>query len=558
MSAYSQANPLPARFSRWLLGCAVRHWPEETRAWGTALAAEVDETTGTWQTLLWSWGGIMLFARSVISNVVAWIKLPVGSSLPGGAGGPVDPAGLPRRSRLLAAVVLIAAAAVFLSPQGQEVITTVRASWQGAWEQSPSDRRAVEKLSARAEKENDAETLAFAALSTEDPQRAIALADRAVSLNPQLVWIYGARGATYKRSPFAQEERLERFRNSDPDNAVPVILAADLVAAQSGAIFPEHLSPAQVEAMLANNPKWMALMQRALTLPRYNAYDPQKFQLTSEVWGRNKYLSPALINRGLWSGTNQAGDLWTFSRIRVREAESAAAAGNLKEAERLLGEVDSFGQRIANDENSTVWERFTGLQLELSANNELTKLYTEAARTADAQRASARVQQSEERQRELAEHLGAGLVSESSFRRTGILVLSFGCLAIMAGVSALAGILLLELWPARNMNTAWRSILRRVAGYGPAASLVFSGASLLSFLPVARAFAAYRDSAAALSRQEGFRQALAGMNLFDSYIWWRADAILWFWCSAIVVLAGFAILIVARGIYRARLSPSTI
>lgn len=83
----AQTYPLPIRFSRWLLACAVRHWPEETRSWGRALAAEVDETTDALETLLWSWGGIMLFARSVVGSVVAWLKLPAGSR---NGGAPVE------------------------------------------------------------------------------------------------------------------------------------------------------------------------------------------------------------------------------------------------------------------------------------------------------------------------------------------------------------------------------------------------------------------------------------------------------------------------------------
>jgi hypothetical protein len=49
----------------------------------------------------------------------------------------------------------------------------------------------VEELAARAEKEKDASTLAFVALSTGDPKRAAALTEQAVALDPQLVWIYG-------------------------------------------------------------------------------------------------------------------------------------------------------------------------------------------------------------------------------------------------------------------------------------------------------------------------------------------------------------------------------
>src|SRR5438874_8914138 len=98
MSVYSQANSTAARLARWLLEWAVRHWPEETRPWGLALAAEIDETASAFETVSWSLGGIMLFARSVWSCAWAWMKLPAGGSLPG-ASGPQGPSLLPKRSR---------------------------------------------------------------------------------------------------------------------------------------------------------------------------------------------------------------------------------------------------------------------------------------------------------------------------------------------------------------------------------------------------------------------------------------------------------------------------
>ena len=85
MSLSTQANSVTARFARWVLAYTVRHWPEENRAWGLALAAEIDETAGAFETVRWSLGGIMLFTRSVLSSAWKWMKLPAGGSLPGGA-----------------------------------------------------------------------------------------------------------------------------------------------------------------------------------------------------------------------------------------------------------------------------------------------------------------------------------------------------------------------------------------------------------------------------------------------------------------------------------------
>jgi len=42
-----------ARLARWVLGCAVQHWPEENRAWGLAPAAEIGETASAFETVRW-------------------------------------------------------------------------------------------------------------------------------------------------------------------------------------------------------------------------------------------------------------------------------------------------------------------------------------------------------------------------------------------------------------------------------------------------------------------------------------------------------------------------
>ena len=67
-----------------------------------------------------------------------------------------------------------------------------------------------------------------------------------------------------------------------------------------------------------------------------------------------------------------------FSRIRVHQAEKAFAAGDPKEAERLLGEVASFGERIANNEGTPIWDKFTGVWMAREAVLEMEKLYTKA------------------------------------------------------------------------------------------------------------------------------------------------------------------------------------
>src|SRR5260370_33578666 len=72
---------LPFRFAHFSLQLALRLWPEESRGWGQALAAEFEEIEDPLEALHWALGGLMLFARASTSHFLAWLKLPAGSPL---------------------------------------------------------------------------------------------------------------------------------------------------------------------------------------------------------------------------------------------------------------------------------------------------------------------------------------------------------------------------------------------------------------------------------------------------------------------------------------------
>ena len=549
----TRAHPLPVRFSRWLLACAVRHWPEETRSWGLALAAEIDETGSTFETLLWSWGGIMLFTRSVFSTVLQWLNLPAGASVSGKAsGGPLNPASFPKRSRLFTAGVVIAAVVVLSLPMSWEAIATVRASWDSNFVQTGSDRRALEKLAARAEKENDPATLAFVALCVDDSDRYVTLADRTVALNPDFVWIYGARTYWPAGSPVGGE-RLARLQAADPGNAEPAILAADAIAQRDLGADGSRLRGKDLEARLAGDPQWMALMERAFAAPRYDSYMLRHWELTGSVWRREKYLSPPLVLRSLWThAIPNLLNMRTFSNIRIHEAEKAFAAGNMKEAERLLGEVDAFGQRMA-DAKSTRIEELIAFAISKDVNLKLGELYTRAGRTTDAQRAASRVQQIDDQVAAIPKRHSASLARERAFRWWGILVQGSCGLILIAGFIALMAILVLELLPiaSENRRTLWRRALCWAADYAPATLLVASAALLLSFLPYARAFSDFFSSNNAFANEDFIVDALLGFVAVPQFVSGPSGNIT-IWLLATGVLAMLAVFVVAHGIYRGR------
>jgi len=553
MSMTMQESSVTARMARWALWCAVRHWPEENRAWGLALAAEVDETASAFETVRWSLGGIMLFTRSVLSSAWAWMKLPAGSSLSGGTDGPGGPSLLPKRSRVFTAVVLAAAAMLLILPEGREAIRTVRSSWRG-YELSGSDARMLDELAARAEKEKDAGTLAFAALNSLDRTRGAAWTEQAVALDPQFIWVYGARNHGPKMDP-PKEEWLARLKAADPGNAVPDLLAADALAQPRFAAFYDQGGKIEgPREFLASDPKWMALMERASKAPRYDSYVHRHYQLARTVWNRERNLPPTIVLYGMWQhALPNLLNIRTYSEIEIAEAQKAREAGDSKRAESLLGGVDAFGMRMA-DANGADMEKLIGLAIARNANKEMANLYQTPDKTEDAQRVAKRLEQIAGQVQEirLAVNLSRNARAKA-FRKEAVFVQGFGILSVLAGFAALAGILLLELWPGmfRNANTIWRRAVCWAADYAPATLLVACGAFLVSFLPFQSAFEEYRTSSFLLGDEQVLTDAMWSLFEIPEHVV-GVDGAVEIWSFVTIALSALLLLVLVRGFYRTR------
>jgi hypothetical protein len=440
---------LTIRFAESFLQLMLRFWPEESRHWGQALAGELDEIEKPWQVLLWTLGGLMLFVRAFASYILNWLKRPAGSrlstpSLPPGIASPI----LPKRSRLFTAAVLIATAALFFLPQSQEAVSTVRATWQGhrLWH---SDRRTLEKLAARAAKENDARTLAFVALTIAQPDYGMRLADKAVSLDPSLTWIYASRFYRPDDVPLPPEW-LARLHASDPDNAFINLSTADAIAQPRYMAMVAHGTPPpqEIESALAGDPQWLAQMEAAFRAPRYNTYLRKHWELICYEWDRDLSLSPAIIGYGLWSHRiPNLQNLKTFTKIEIHRAQQALAAGHPDQAAGILQEVDTFANRMLEQAETDI-ERLVALTLSHLATQEFKNLYAATGRAHEASDASARLQEMEKRQQAFQwPSRAAYLVDSHSFRRQALLFQTCAILLLVCGVGVTLSFFLLEIRP---------------------------------------------------------------------------------------------------------------
>lgn len=545
-----------SRFARWMLACAVRYWPEESRAWGAAMAAEIGDATNGFDAMRWSLGGIMFFARSVLSSAWGWLKSPAGSSLPGGLG-PEQRGWLPKRSRLFTAAVLTCAVALLLLPEGREAVQTVTASWL-AFMPTNSDQRTLDKLAARAEKEKDAETLAFVALSpTRNPtpgteQRMEELVARTVVLDPSFIWIYGAKNHRANFYP-AQKEWVERLQASDPDNAVPILLEASAVADQKLKATPGHPDESDFRS-LGDDPQWMALMGRAYAAPKYDSYLAKHIRVMRDVWDRNPNLPPDIFLMGLWShAIPNHLQMRLYAEIQVNAAKKALAAGDAKHAEALTQGVATFGARMRASSGAMI-EELIGVAISRMADKEFAEIYTAEGKAEEARRATAHMDELEQLARHRAGRDDAGRAERArTFGRRAVLVQGSVILGGLALICAVVGIFTVEVW--RGKPTAqtglWRRLVCFSADWAPVTLLVASGGFLVSFLPFQKVLADFRVSSFQPMDEMRISDAMWSLVAVPEHVL-GVDSAVAFWSAVTVTLSAIVVGMVAWGVYRAR------
>jgi hypothetical protein len=546
---------MPFRLAHSSLQLALRLWPEETRDWGHALAAELHEIEKPFEALRWALGGLMLFSRASASHFLAWLKLPAGASLsqgslPLGTDAPI----LPKRSRLFTAAMLAATALLLFLPHSREAISTLRASWNG-YEISPAERRTLADLAARAEQDKDARTLAFVASTTGESEQAMRLAEKAVALDSSYFWIYASRFYRPGDVPLPAEW-LERLHASDPENSYIELCIADAIAQPHYKVLVAHRSPSQpeIKAALTADPQWVAHMEAAFRAPRYDSYLRQHWELIASVWNRHPSLSPSIIGYGLWSHRiPNVLFLKSYETLQAHRAQEANASGHPEQAMNILKEIDTFGSRMA-DRGQSDMERLVGLDISRLATQKYESIYAANGQKVEAQKASAKVQQLEELQRTFHyPSMAAYLSRQKAFRAYALLFESTSILVLISAFAVALSYLILEFWPRSFPRR--RAVLQRVlcgtADFAPASVLSFSAVFLLSYLPFARLFVEYRTQAGTSTAIRELSSTLWQLIQFRYSIEYLFEGTFIWWILT-VALSLVAILVIVRGFYRAR------
>lgn len=185
-----------------LLHAAAKIAPPQALEWAHAMAAELHHIEGDWSALAWSIGSAGVLAKHAIFDLF----VPNHALSEPNFFVKVKPV---RKNRAIAAALCIAASLLFFAaPTFREAFQLSVIQWRGLLRAafqtgyvSFDSGFDYQSLAQHAQANGDAEGLAFAALHGRyDRNREAKWADEAVSMEPQLTWIYAIMGPARRQS----------------------------------------------------------------------------------------------------------------------------------------------------------------------------------------------------------------------------------------------------------------------------------------------------------------------------------------------------------------------
>ena len=193
----------------------------------------------------------------------------------------------------------------------------------------------------RAEQKRDAEGLAFCAVRIRDKRESARLAEEAVRLDPNLVWVYAVVAV---RHPELGEisEWVPKLEQWDPQNALSY-----MITAESNDVF--HVVREDIRARgLAKDPVWRTAMAAAFQSPKFNDYLHRAEAMDRKVVSAYGLPDPNLVLLGSGRGLPPATleDSQEYADSLFEFGKNLQARGDLKGAMEKYWSVASYGQMI--------------------------------------------------------------------------------------------------------------------------------------------------------------------------------------------------------------------
>ena len=381
------------RFASRVAHAIVRIWPAESREWGQAFAAELPDAQTAGAATIWLIGGLMLLLREWLKHAWRSLGRPVGSNASESTA-----AFTPRYSRTprtplwLMLALTLSSVAILLHPEVRQSLRNLRAEFSSEPGWNPEQWSSVKKLRKISNATRDPQLLALISLLSQDNDERLALSDEAIRKDPSLTWLDHEQSFLPANDFAAQaqlsKERLDRLQKWDPLNAVPHLLAAEILTKPPRVEALDMLIPNRRkhdrDKAFVENPQWASEMHAAFTATKFDDYVLQLIELVRDVSSRFAVSDPQIafyvlsMRRGVRFDMSRS-----YADALMDRAAILASAGKTSEAIDTYTEIRQFAQRMSLDGESPT-DKYFAEEIGEDADKKLTPLYDSLGRTGEA------------------------------------------------------------------------------------------------------------------------------------------------------------------------------
>jgi hypothetical protein len=314
------------RLADFVLRVGIRLAPAEARIWGNAMLGELQHIEGKWAAVAWALGGTGVLAKQ---SLIA-LLLPSRGGQAAPVGNPLSGEGkMHRASLIMGGACLAAVMLFFLAPVFRQGFRVSLAQWQSVIHVGQSQRARqpeLESFARRVEKNHDAEGMAFVAVRLHNGAECVRLAEEAVRLDPNLIWVLGIVGGRFSTDPGVAgwARRLEQW---DPGNALPYLILAQRADIERGG--GSFMHPREPSA------EWTEAMAGAFNSNRIDDYTERLQALDRTVVQRYNFSDPFLVvERGIGPSlpSYAVAVSFRYAKLAIASGDALEAHGDTKRA----------------------------------------------------------------------------------------------------------------------------------------------------------------------------------------------------------------------------------
>jgi hypothetical protein len=361
-----------------LLESAIRIAPPGAGDWGQAMLGELNQVEGSWAALMWALGGAGVLTKHALASL--FIPSRHRQGIPPHGELFAQEVSMRKATLVTGGGCVVAVLLFFAAPAFRQAFRVSLAPWYLVFHVSSGNGQAsLEALARRAERQRDPEGLAFCAVRLWDGRESARLAEEAVRLDPNLLWVYAVVAV---RQPYLPEieQWLPKLERWDPQNAL-----LDLIAAESIDITYADRASQWPRPKEEEDPAWQSAMAAAFQSTKFDDYRDRLENLDRKVVPRYGFYNPYVVLSGDERGipSYAYSDSQRFAKSLLQSGEDREAGGDRKGARERYWAVARYGQ-VIESVGHTDFERSMGADLQAGAYKRLQALSEKEASAAEA------------------------------------------------------------------------------------------------------------------------------------------------------------------------------